>query len=264
AAVAPVPDLRLLGSARQLGRRAFADDPAFAQDGDAVGELLCLVEVVRRQQDRLPERAKRADHLPGGSSCGWVETRCRLVEEDEVRVTPERDPELKAPFLSARQWLHARVTLFRDPDDPGPLFDIARPLVVAGEHQVDLADRQGREQLRLLEDDADAGAETGIAARRIVAEDRHVASVPLPVALEDLDGRRLPGAVRPEQTEHLSGRDLEADVSHRFVRAVGLAKVADDDRGRRHDGRSSTTTPAGGNGGSVPSPSAAATAPQSG
>ena len=58
----------------------------------------------------------------------------------------------------------------------------------------------------------------------------HLAAVPLPVALEDLDGRGLAGAVRAEQPEDLADRHLEVDSTHRLERAVGLAQAPDGDR----------------------------------
>ena len=66
--------------------RSLPDDLAVAEHRDAVGELLRLVEVVRRQEDRRAERAKRADHVPRGAARGRVEARRRLVEEDEIGI----------------------------------------------------------------------------------------------------------------------------------------------------------------------------------
>ena len=129
---------------------------------------------------------------------------------------------------------------------------------------MDLVDRQVLEQLRLLQDDADALAELLLASRGVVTEDGHLTRIALPVALEDLDRRRLARAVRTEQAVDLPFRDLEADAADGFVRAVRLSEIADDDRRCAHEGKSSTTAPAGGNAGSVPSPSAAAIRPQSG
>ena len=129
---------------------------------------------------------------------------------------------------------------------------------------MDLAHRQVLEELRLLEDDADPLAKGAVAPRRIVPEHGHLARVALAVSLQDLDRGRFAGAVRAEQSEHLALGDLEADPAHRFLRAVGLVEIADEDRRSAHDGKSSTTAPAGGNAGSVPSPRAAAMRPQSG
>ena len=65
-----------------------------------------------------------------------------------------------------------------------------------------------------------------------MAEHRHDAAGARAVALEDLDGRRLAGAVGAEQPEDLAAGDLEVDAAHRLELAVGLAQVADEDRGR--------------------------------
>ena len=86
------------------------------------------------------------------------------------------------------------------------------------------------QQLGLLEHDADALAERAAAVLGIEAEHRGLAAVALSIALEDLDGGRLAGAVRAEQAEDLAARDLEADPPERLVAVVGLAQTADRDR----------------------------------
>jgi hypothetical protein len=69
---------------------------------------------------------------------------------------------------------------------------------------------------------ADAGAAGGIET-----EDPYVASVAVAEALQDLDRRRLAGAVGAEQAEHLAASDIEADVAHGGKVAVGLLQVVD-------------------------------------
>ena len=63
------------------------------------------------------------------------------------------------------------------------------------------------------------------AASRVVAEDADLAAVAVAEALEDLDGRRLAGAVRAEQGEHLAALDLEVDAVDGVAAAVGLAQA---------------------------------------
>src|SRR5581483_1532743 len=113
-----------------------------------------------------------------------------------------------------------------EPHDPRDLADVARARVVAGEQAQALAHGQDRVEGRGLEHDADAFAPRAAGALRILAEHLHVAAVARAVALEDLDGRRLAGAVRAEQAEHLAGTDLEVDPAHRLVLAVALAQTA--------------------------------------
>ena len=54
--------------------------------------------------------------------------------------------------------------------------------------------------------------------------------VALAVALEDLDRRRLAGAVGAEEAEDLARGDLEADPANGLDLAVGLAEIGNGDR----------------------------------
>src|SRR4029077_11375671 len=102
-------------------------------------------------------------------------------------------------------------------------------------------------QLRLLEDDTDALTEVPRRPIGVAAEHTHLAGVALAVPLEDLDGRRLAGAVRPEQPEDLSLLDREIDPADRLEVPVGLAQAADLDcrhrRGRVDGTRRYSTAP---------------------
>src|SRR5438105_5131984 len=71
--VSPVADLSCGRAPDQLLHRAGGHDQAFAEDGDAVGELLDLVQVMRGQKDRLAELAEGADRLPGATPGTGVE-----------------------------------------------------------------------------------------------------------------------------------------------------------------------------------------------
>ena len=110
-AVSPEPDLGDARVADELGGSSHADDLAASEHRDAVGELLRLVEVVRREENRRAERAKRADHVPGGSACCRVESRGRLVQEHELGISDERDTEVESSLLPAGERLDARVAL---------------------------------------------------------------------------------------------------------------------------------------------------------
>src|SRR3954471_7090061 len=59
----------------QLARRALGEDAPALDDRHAVGQRLCLVEVVRGQQHRLAEVAQRADRLPRRAPRRRVEAR---------------------------------------------------------------------------------------------------------------------------------------------------------------------------------------------
>ena len=137
-----VPDLDLRRDADQLLGRPDAHDLSLADHGDAVGELLGLVEVVGRQHDRLPERAQRADEIPRSAARGRVEPGGRLVEEHELGVPDQRDAEVETPFLPARERLQLRARLVGKSDQLDHLVDVPRPRVVPREHRMHLADRE--------------------------------------------------------------------------------------------------------------------------
>jgi len=79
----------------------------------------------------------------------------------------------------------------------------AGPGVVAGVQRDGFRHGQVLVHAGLLEHDADPGLDLGPLPARITAEHRDLAAVPVPVPLEDLDGRRLARPVRPEQREDL-------------------------------------------------------------
>src|SRR6185369_14939298 len=126
------------------------------------------------------------------------------VQEDELRIPDEREREVEATQLSPRERAHARFALLTETDELDHLAHVSRPLVVAGEELEDLPDGEEGIHGRGLEDDADARPKVAARAGRIGSEHLHRALVSVPVALEDLDGGRLAGAVRPEEGEHLA------------------------------------------------------------
>jgi len=105
----------------------------------------------------------------------------------------------------------ARVSrLLLEADQPDHLVDRSRVLVVARELREMLGDREVFVHGRRLEHDADPPSPVEIRTRRIGAQHLHFTRIALSVALDDLDRRRLAGAVRTEQTEDLAGAELEA------------------------------------------------------
>ena len=122
-AVAPVADLDGAVRRQELVRRAGRDDAAVAEDREPIGELVRLLQVVRRQQDRLAERAQAADRLPGLPARGRIEAGRRLVEEDELGIADEREREVEPAQLAAGERPDARVALLLEPDE---LEDLAR------------------------------------------------------------------------------------------------------------------------------------------
>ena len=67
----------------ELGRGALGHDPAAVDDGDAVGQPVGLLQVLRGEEHGgHPDPAKLGDDLPHALAAGQVEAGRRLVEED--------------------------------------------------------------------------------------------------------------------------------------------------------------------------------------
>lgn len=84
--------------------------------------------------------------------------------------------------------------------------------VEAGEVRDLLADRRVAGFAAGLQHDAQARLPGEVAVPRVDAQHRRLAAGAVAVALEDLDRRRLAGAVRAEEGERLAAVDVERDA----------------------------------------------------
>src|SRR5947209_6286964 len=219
----------------QLARRALGEDAPALDDRHAVGELLGLVEVVRGQHHGLAQLAQRADRLPGVAPRDGVEAGGGLVEEDQLRVADEREPEVQAPHLAARELARGGVLLALQADERDDLVGVARVRIQRREVHERLSHADVAVDAGLLQDDPDALAQRPCPAGRVEAQDAHLPAGAVAIALEDLHRRRLAGAVGAEQAEDLAAADLEGDPAHGLDAVVGLPQVVDLDGGRGHD-----------------------------
>ena len=162
-------------------------------------------------------------------ACG-IKAGRRLVEEDQVGIPNQCERQVEPAPLPARERRGARVAFGVQFDQSDQLVGAATTAVVATVHLEQLADREVVLHAAGLQHDADALAQLTCAAGRVQAEHADLAGAALAIALEDLGGRRLSGAVRAEQAEHLADRDAEADVANGFKVAVALGEPPDFDR----------------------------------
>ena len=70
----------------ELVGRAPRDDLAVVDHGDRVGQLVGLLQVLRRQQQRRALAHEAADDVPHAQAAARVETGRRLVEEQQPRA----------------------------------------------------------------------------------------------------------------------------------------------------------------------------------
>ena len=204
----------------QLLGRAEGEDPAVVDDRDPVAELVCLGHVVGREQDR-PARDGRLpgeDQLANGPGGGDVEAERRLVEEEDPRVVEEAAGEVHLLALAGRERADALLALLHHADRLDQLVDappavLRRESVELAEHPELLADREDPvARLLAARDHVHDPADLLGLVHDVEAEDPGRALRGEQQRRQDLDQRRLAGAVRPEQPEELAGLDLEVDA----------------------------------------------------
>ena len=83
-------------------------------------------------------------------------------------------------------------------------------------------------QTRPLEDHPQVASHVGSLLRQIVAEHGHPPRGRAEQRREDLEERRLPAPVRPEQSKKLRARDGERDVRERGAIAVPVTEAVDE------------------------------------
>lgn len=174
----------------------------------------------------VPSLGEIADQRPELPPSFGVEPGGGLVEEEEFGPPDDPERDVDAPPLPAGERLDPRLGLLGEPDLLDHLVRIARVRVVLRE----VADGLGNTQLggivRGLQHDADLGAPFPPGLAGVFTEHGHLATGPLPVTFEDLDGGGLPGTVGPEQGENLTLGDVQIQPGHREVTGVLLAQAA--------------------------------------
>ena len=144
----------------QFERRPLSDDLAVVDDHDVMGQLVGLLQVLRRQQNGDALAQQLADGFPDPQAARRVQPRGGLVEEEHGRAGHQRPGQVQPSPHAARVTLHhpvGRVGQFELGQEflgPGPGGRPAQVGQLADEHQV-LAPGQQRVQRRVLGGDAD-------------------------------------------------------------------------------------------------------------
>ena len=199
---------------------------------DPIGEPLRLLHVVGGEQDRLALVAQPAISSQERRRASGSKPVVGSSRIDQVGVADDAEREVEAPPLAAREGRRSGRRACRRARR-------ARPARRSG-GGASRRRRRGRPPRgRVRSGSRPLSWRTiPIRSRRptlvalgVGAEHLDLAAAARPVALEDLDDRRLAGAVRAEQPEDGAARDLEVDPPNRLVVAVGLSQT-----------RTSTTT----------------------
>ena len=214
------PGEALLGRARRGQRVDLLPAP---QDGDPVGDVGHLVQLVADEDDRLALLGEAADDREQLLRLLRRQNRRRLVEDEDVGSAVERLQDLDALLLADRDVVHERARVDGQAEAAG---DVAHALLgrrvveqdavvrrLGREHDV-LGDRHHRDQHEVLVHHADPVLDRR--ARRaelgLLAVDQDLALVRVVEAVEDVHQRRLAGAVLAEERVHLALAQVEVDV----------------------------------------------------
>ena len=223
--------------AQELGQRAGGDHASLVDDRDAVAQPLHLAQEVRVEEDGRAPVAGLADDRADVVAAHGVQRGRGLVEDHQRRVAEERRREPQA-------LLH-------------PLGEAAGPVAVPPgqpdqrQHPVHLGaaarGRQAREarvQVQHL-----AGGQPGLVAEQLRQVPDPPACVPVAQraaqhgpaparrpgqAEQQLDGRRLAGAVGAQEAEHLARRHADVERVEGDGGPVGLAQAMGLDGGVGH------------------------------
>ncbi len=237
--------LQVLGD--EAARRALGDLPAVVEHDQALAEALGLVHEVRRQQDRLALAQQALQAFPHQVARLRIESRRRLVEEQQVGVVDQRARQAEPPLHAARQLARPGTGLRLQRGELEQARDAllhhrARQAEVAPvDEQVLGAGEVGVEAVE-LGDDADARLGLAHALRDRQAERLDRAGVGRDQTERHAQRRRLAGAVGADHAEALAGLDVQRQVVDGDAGAERLAKAVDaeDRHARRRRGCSRT------------------------
>jgi hypothetical protein len=216
----------------QFGRRTFGFDLAVGDDADAVGQLVGLFEVLRREEDRDAVGLVEPPHLgPHRRPAGGIEARGRLVEEEDLRAMDERHRQVEATLHAAGVRLDPVVDGGADVDEADHVvhagLDVGRPEPVEPTLQIEqFATRLLAIDRRVLQRHPDAKPDVAWLCGHVEAGDRCAAARRREQGAEHLDRGRLAGAVGAEEPVDLTGRHVEVDAVHGIVLTEALAEVS--------------------------------------
>ena len=95
-------------------RRPEDEELSFAHDGDSVGELVGLLEVVGGEEDRFVLLFELLEEISDGAAGDGVEAGGGLVEEEDVGAADQRAGERDLAFVAAAEVLDVFVDLVLD------------------------------------------------------------------------------------------------------------------------------------------------------
>ncbi len=204
-----------------------AQHDAVADHDHPLGQGLDVMHVVGGQDDRDALLAvQRADELPHRQLGRGVQSDGRLVQEQQAGTVQHRRGDLAAHPLAERELTHRRAQQMLDPQKAD--HPVAAAAIGGLGHAVDVAQQVEAFGHRKVPPELGALAEHHPDPRHMrdpvapghKAADIADAGIGRQDAGKDLDGRRLAGAVRPDEAQQFAGLQRETDALQRLDGAV--------------------------------------------
>ena len=169
---------------------------------------------MRGEQHGTATPAELLDDAPQLPPRLRVQSRRRLVQEQQIRIAHERASNGQALPLPAGELAHPCRTLLLERDQGQYLVHAPAAPVEAPEQAHHLFHLELLGQLGLLKLSTHALTQLGFVAIPGQPQHFHLASVRLSQTLEDLDGRRFAGTIGTEHAEALTPAYIQVDAGH--------------------------------------------------
>ena len=226
-----------------VGAGHLAGVAAVLEHGDAIGDGEHLVHAVADEHDGAPLLAQPPHGGEQLLHLVFAQSRRRLVEHQDARRSGHRLGDLDELALGERETAHGEPRVERHPEETeqlggagaqGAPVDQPEPTRLAADQDV-RRDVHLREQRQLLRHTGDAELLGAVRCQgaELLAAHLDAADVGGDHAGEDLDERRLAGAVLAEQGEHLAGADREVHAGEGVGGPESLRHAAQARRERR-------------------------------
>jgi hypothetical protein len=218
----------------ELVRRALRDHRAQVDHGDPVGEVVGLLEVLRREQDRLALIDQLTDHRPEVHPAPRVEPGGRLVEEQHVGASDEAGCHVEPTTHPARVCLGLSVggvgqaEPFQDLDGAPSGFP-GREVVQPSHHLDVLETGQVLVDGRRLSGQPETAAEDLCVPNHVKPYDLGPAAVRQQQGRKDPDRSGLACPIWPKQPEDGTRRNIKIDAAQCFYGTEALDEPLDDD-----------------------------------
>ena len=211
-----------LDAEQQAGGCVQGHDPAVVHDGDPVAQGLGLLYVVGREDDGLSVGVDQADELPQVAPGLGVQPGGGLVEDDHLGVVHEAGRHREPLLLPSGELLQGGLGPVGQAHRVQQLVRREAPGVERAEEGQDFVKGQVVEVGRGLELDPDAPLDLEGVPAGVHPQDPRLSLGGRLQPLDYLQSRGLPGAVGPQDAEHLAPPHRERDAVHGGEGAVTL------------------------------------------